>query len=246
MTRTACKRSGSVLLGFLSVEICHRIEMESCNFVMLGGNYGLSASVRQRRKELEYAVFEIIFTLFTMFSERNRSFLVWVFFWESVCVLCHSFSKSHKMHEGHACELFQFKLPAMRKLHSCIFHCYCTDGLPSPPNVWKGYFRRQPVFSRCSTVPGIPYVTKQVFVIIIRMYLCVLALWEKWTWIVIWNSAILSVWQRGGCRGSFWGALVVCFTFLPVLFLFWLEGLACLCFPNFKDHLVLKVLEAQF
>lgn len=48
---------------------------------------------------------------------------------------CHSFSKSQLMHEGHACELLQFKLPAMSKLHSCIFHCCYTDGLPSVPNV---------------------------------------------------------------------------------------------------------------
>lgn len=49
---------------------------------------------------------------------------------------CPSFSKSQEMHEVHASDLFQFKLPAMKKMiHSCIFHCYYTDRLPSAPNV---------------------------------------------------------------------------------------------------------------
>ena len=60
MTGIECRchptqRSSSMLLGFLTVEICHRMIMKSCIFVMLGGNHGLSASTRERRKELEYA-----------------------------------------------------------------------------------------------------------------------------------------------------------------------------------------------
>lgn len=59
MTKIECKchltqRLGSVLLGFLTVEICCGMKMKSCNFTMLGSNHRISTSVRER-KELEYA-----------------------------------------------------------------------------------------------------------------------------------------------------------------------------------------------
>lgn len=162
MTGIECRchptqRSGSMLLGFLRVEICHNMKMKSCNFVMLGGNHGLSASMRERRKELEYAswastrrffLLEVSYVFMEKLQFSDMSVHLGVCLYVMSCPFppCCSFSKSQEMHEGHACELFWFKLPAMRKLHSCIFHCYYTDGLPSAPNVWKGYFRKRPVF----------------------------------------------------------------------------------------------------
>lgn len=97
MTKIECRchltqTSGSMLLGFLTVEICHRMKMKYCNFVMLV-NMGLmplwEKAERNWNMTLESVQEDSFYFMFTMYSWRNCHFLKGVSTWVSVSLLCH-------------------------------------------------------------------------------------------------------------------------------------------------------------
>lgn len=128
------QKSVSMLLGFLSGEICHSLKVKSCDFVMLRGNYWLSTFVREGRKELEHAPWSSTrrfslsipcirgeIAVLWQFSEMSVHLGICLYVMSDLDSPCHTFSKKRELHEGHACELLQFKLPSTRKLTHVFF-----------------------------------------------------------------------------------------------------------------------------